>query len=72
MVEPIFDIDKEVDDDAEEVHVVADNESNTDSGNYVFHNTVQNNPEAKYDLEDESEHKPSDQEDNLYDQNPQT
>ena len=73
MVEPVFDINEEIDDDdTEEVHLVVDDESSTDSGNYVFHNTVQNNPNAMYDSEDESDHRPSDQEDNLDNQNPQT
>ena len=60
MVEPIFDINEEVDDDTEEVHVVVDDASSTDSDNHVFHDNLQNNPNAEYDSVDESNQELSD------------
>ena len=72
MAEPIFDINEEVNDDTEELHVVVDDASSTDSGNHVFNNNLQNNPNAEYDSDDESDQELSDQEDDLDDPTPRT
>ena len=72
MVEPIFAIDNDVDDDTEQVHVVVDDVSSTESGNNVFYDNLQNNSDAEYDSEDESDQELSDQEDNLNDPTPRT
>ena len=52
------------------MHVVVDDASSTDSDNHVFHDNLQNNPDAEYDSEDESDHELSDQEDDSDDPTP--